>query len=179
MSIFDFKSIKKSLQGVAAHVREIRKEIEKLKREREDVACAPASREDVKKMTLAWMDLRAADYQDKLRVTMGEAIKRASSSQPGEGVGPQAMTLVGAWHQIGGVAPGPVSVDGALCAFFGQTLADSVCKVIDQMKWPAAEGLPLAERAKKLASLDQKIDALVAEERDLVSSARSAGITLE
>lgn len=179
MALFDFKSIKQSLQGVASHVRQVRKEIEKLKREREDVAGAPASREDVKKMARAWMDVRAAEYQDRLQVTMGEAIKQASSSRPEDGVGPQAMTLVGAWHQIGGVVPGPAAVDGALCAFFGPALADSVCKVIDQMKWPAPEGLPLPERTKKLANLDEKIAALVAEEMDLVSSARSAGITLE
>jgi hypothetical protein len=177
MGLFDFGSIKKSLQGVAAHIKQVHKEIETLKREREDIAGAPASRDDVKQMVRQWISQRAAVHQKRLAVTMHNMITNTSDLLSNNGA-PEMMTVAGAYHKIGGVAPGGEAVDGAMCAFFGPALADGLCKMVDTMEWPAAEGLSMAERTRKLEGLDARIATLTTEADEMTRSARAAGIVI-
>ncbi len=173
----DFGSIKRSLQSVAGQVRSLRADIEKLKRTREDVASAPAAKEDVKAMIRAWVETTSEAYQTKLRVMLEGFIRKPAWTNEQDKVRGH-LTVAGAVHQIGGVAPGAAAVDGALCTFFGPALLDSFQKVIDQMDWPA-QGLPMAERVRRLDALDKEIETLSKQEAELVAASREAGISLD
>lgn len=176
MALFDFGSIKRSLQSVVGQIRSLRSDIEKRKRTREDVATAPAAKEDIKAAVRAWADAAKLEYQKRLRATLGSLISTPADLEKGNLLG--RMTVAGAFHQIGGIEPGPKAVDGLLCTFFGQGLIDGFMKSIDQMDWPR-EGLPLAERARRLEALDKEIADLTEQLAELTKAASEAGVTLE
>lgn len=178
MALFDFGLLKKNIQDVAGHVRQIRAQIEALRREREDVAGAASARDDVKRMVKEWVQQQSTEYQAKLRVTMFDALVKPANLVAHNGVH-REMTVAGAYQKLGGLASGGGAVDGALCTFFGPQLIDGLCKAIDTMEWPAEEGLPLAERAKRLEKIDGDLARLTREETALVQTARDAGVVLE
>lgn len=167
--MFNLADLRQSVLSIAAKIRDMRSRIEKLKREREDVANAPASKADVKAMIAEWVHARGAAYQPALRKFMEPYIRSAANKAPmgllNSAVGRDAVPNVG-------------GMDTVLCGIFGQAVLDALFREIDAMEWPA-EGLPMEKRAAKVAALDKQISELMQQEQQLTTDARAAGIVVE
>jgi uncharacterized protein (UPF0335 family) len=166
-----FGDIKKALQGVSGQVKSLRAEIERLQRERETVAAAPAARQDVKDMVRAWVTRRGEEHLGRMRQVLGNGIINPKDLRPGGGFHPDITLSANSATR---------SADGPMCAFFGATVIDAMTRAIDLMEWPApGPGLPLKERAQVIAKLDREIAGLVEQEREMLADARAAGVILE
>ena len=174
--MFDFNITKKLVRDVADAVRQTRAKIEKFQQEREDIINAPLPKADVKAALEACVQRRAETYQDTLRTVLTPMIHdpklvldarlfdhHATIAGPNMG---------GSLMHIGG------AIDKALCGLFGKFLIDSLNQIIDKLDWPTP-GLPVAERERKVKTLDAEISRLVKQEAELVSEARSAGLIIE
>jgi hypothetical protein len=171
-------SFKKSVASLAADVQKVRDAIEKLQQQREEVATAPATREDVKAMVEQWITGKAALYLKKLRFNMDEFIANPRQALADPVQIENRMSLFGKSRQLGEYAmyPGPELQDEAMSLLFGPHLVKAMHVAIDAMEWPP-NALPLAGRAERLAELDEKISKLSAEEAEVVAEARNAGVT--
>jgi hypothetical protein len=178
--MFDFSSLKKSVQSIAGQARDLRAQVENAKREREDITNAPVTREDVKAMVSAWAAGKSAEYVKRLHCNMQELIRDAKSLQDPKMI-EHRMTLFGKTRQQGGeftMFPGPELEDMAICCLLGPALVTALHAAIDRMDWPAG-ALPVAARVKAVNKLDAQIAELVAQEAELVTTARQAGIVIE
>lgn len=176
MGIFDFSSLKKSIQGLGQQVKTLRAQIEKLQREREDVLSAAAAKADVKAIFGTWLAAREAEFVESWRRHLDVVIRRPSSfNDPAKA---SQYLAVFAVEPKAGLVPSPRTMDAALCAILGATVRPQLFAVIDSMRWPD-EGLPMAARAAKVAELDSRIDQLKREEAELVQAAESARIILD
>jgi len=175
---FDFSFIRKSVQSLSSQVTDLRAQIAKLTAERAAILAAPASREDVKAMVTSWAKDRASEYITSLQMNMAFFVKYADKLADPATVR-QRMTVFGASQQLGsGFESGPSLNDKAVCALFGAALIDGVHAAIDRMQWPDG-ALPLEGRQKRVQEIDRALSTLVAEEAEIVSSARSAGVLFE
>lgn len=177
--MFDFLGLKKTLSDVAGQVSELRSQIEKLQRQREDIATAPATREDVKAMVTSWVAGRSAEYVKRLQFNMQEIVSNPSDFQDENAVNGR-MTLFGRTRQQGGLGmfPGPELEDMAICCLMGPALVKSLHETIDSMdNWPKG-GIPMRDRAKEIQKLDEKISRLVEQESSIVSAAADAGVRI-
>lgn len=175
--MFDFFSLKKTLANFAGELGGLRSQIETLRRQREDVVNAPATREDVKAMIETWAAGRSAEYVKRLQFNMQYLVTHPKNLQDAQVVNSR-MTLFGASRQLGGLGmfPGPELDDMAICCLMGPTLIKSLHAAIDAMEdWPKGS-IPMSGRAQKISELDGKIAKLVQQESSLVSAAQDAGV---
>lgn len=172
MAMFDF------LKKPVAHKRSVSSAIEQLLREREDVANARAHRSDVKRLFdeqfARWEQVYAKSLQQHL-----EPVVRSLGSF----AGPERAENASRYLSVTSIQPGlsqsptPRSLDMALFALLGAQLKPAFYAAIDALDW-TGEGLPMAERAAKLADIDRRLDALKREELELVQALAEAGLTL-
>lgn len=175
-SAFDFSLLRKSMETVGGQLRSIRAELEKLRREHEDIANAPAARSDVKRAIAEWASQNRAGYLNLLAHTMKPAIEKPSRLYHEGSV--RVITATGGYNQAGQVSLNALGVDRALCALMGPALVESMCKLVDELPWPE-EGLPLAQRTAKLDALMSRIKSLEQQEAEITQTARSYGVVLE
>jgi cell division protein FtsB len=176
--MFDLSFIKKSVASLAQQVQQLRTDIEKLQREREDILTAPATRDDIKTMAAAWCEERSAKYGVLLRGSLQVFIRKPALMQDRAKVA-ERMTCFGSVGQLNGIIPGPGLTDMAMCALLGPALVKSLHATIDAMEdWPA-NALPMAGRSERVDALDKKITKLTREESDMVAEARAAGVIFE
>lgn len=165
----------RSLKGFATELRQIRTDIEKLERQREDVLYAPTCRADVAAALTSWATRRSADYTAYL----GKALKQLQDVPGVAGDPLQVDQRMRDWGLTGDHREAYHSdIDRALAGLFGNLLAESLQKTIADMPWPEA-GLPQSERAGAVAVIDAKLSKLRAAELKLVASAEAAGISVE
>lgn len=174
--ILDLLGLKRQVEGIAGEVHGLRREIEALRRQRENVANAPVPREDIKAALRSWVAGRVSLYEKQLGITLSGLIRNPAAVMRGDY---HELTLTGSsFHRAGGLNPnGQGSTDAAFCALLGESVVPAIERVIDAMEWPEA-GLPMAARTKKLAELDATIAQRVAQEAELTSTARAAGILI-
>lgn len=134
-----------------------------MKREREDVQCAPSCRADVKAIIGRYIDSCGLRYEAGLQRQVQTMLQRKPQHFVDMNSHVASTLAVLAVPPGIGSPPDAKSIDVALMALLGQQLKPAVFAVIDSMPWPAAEGLPMEERARKLAELDHRIDKLGAE----------------
>lgn len=175
--MFDFLSIRKLIQSATARLSQVRAEIEALRRERDALLYAPAAKSDVKAWLTAWVRDSSEEYRASLRTSLNTVIRQPSNlSSPA--IKQRGVTLTGAAQQYGESAS-PVDLDRAMCALMGAQINESVSKLIDEMRdWPE-QGLPMKERATKVAELNQRLGKLETEALELARQAEEAGISLE
>lgn len=177
MGLFDLSAIRKSVRDVAARVRELRGEIEQLRRERDIIETAPSARADVKAALQRQVQAGSERYAELLRDHLEPMIRNVRLlSDPKRAAG--SFSMVGATARRD-ATPTPQSTDLVFYAVAGELVSTALGRVVDAMEWPGDEGLPMAQRAVKLADLDRRIADLVAQEQQLVADASDVGLILE
>jgi hypothetical protein len=175
---FDINPLRKSIAELSGQVRELRQTIERKRREREDIATAPPSFEDVYDVFVGWMDRTRDDYLKRLRFTWGSAFASVEALQNPEQV-TRRMTLAGKTKHVGGLGGDLGSdVDGILCCFFGDQVREALKKAMLSDAWPAG-GLPIKQRAAKLKELDAELERLTRKHDELTAAANNAGIRID
>ena len=176
MGLFDLSPIRKAVRDVAARVRELRGELEKLRRERDTIETAPAARADVKAVLQRQVQAGGERYAELLRGHIEPLIRNTKLlSDPQRAAG--TFSMVGATARRD-ATPTPQSTDLVFYAVAGELVSAALGRVVDAMEWPGDEGLPMAQRAAKLAELDRRIADLTGQEQQLVADANDAGLTL-
>lgn len=176
MGIFNFSTLRKSLQDFSAQVHSLRADIERLQRQREDVLSAPAAKADVKAIFNDWFVQREKDFTEMWSGHLtGVFRKPGNFKDPARAAQHLAVFAVQRNANNGADLK---SMDIALCALFGAALKPQLWKMIDAVDLPN-EGLPLAERARKIEDLDAQLDRLKAEEAELVQAAAQARIVID
>lgn len=176
MLMFDFSSLKKSVQSVADQVKQLRKRIEDLKRQREDIETAPAAKSDIKALVEAWVQSKAVQHQKALRAMLDPFVRKPAKADDVGHVN-QYMTLLGAVSGQNQIAD-TRSMDAVICGLFGPQILQGLSRSLDALDWPN-EGLPMVQRRVALEKLDEEIAALTEEEQALTESARLAGVIVE
>lgn len=172
MGLFDFASIRRSVKGLESQLQKMHEEIAALRRKREAVLSAPASKGDVKAMLTGWVRDSGEVYRQSLRTTLAEFVRNPRNMTPARLAG--MVSVAGAAQPLGD-ALRPKDVDQALCALFGPLLNTALLEQVDLMDWPEA-GLSLTQRTAEAEKLLQRIGQLEKESSDLIQEAEDAGI---
>lgn len=172
MGLFDFASIRRSVAGLEQQIRKMQDELELLRRQREAVIYAPASKDDLKTMLSAWVEASG----DKHRAALTDALTKFARSP--RNVSPQTlaqiMGIAGASQPLGDVVA-PRDVDQALCALFGPLLNRALLDHVDAMDWPEGS-LTSAQRTADAEKLGARIDKLQQDLNELINEADEAGV---
>ena len=169
---FDFKSLRRSVEGVEKKLQDMHKEVDDLRRQRERASTAPTSKEDLKALLSAWVASAGDQYRKALHETLRKFRNpRSLSSRELASV----MSITGA-PQPFGEAIRAQDVDQALCALFAPLLSKALLDEVDSMEWPA-DTVTTAERNATVARLDERIVQLDQEIKELTTAAEEAGIT--
>lgn len=169
---FDFSFLKKSAGDVVANVRSARKQIEQLKRDREDIANAPLTKDDVKGMLKGHIAAQSKKYQGALGHQVLELARGCNVVNP-EG-DRHAITFANTRD----ATFGPMLLDRAFCGLFGTALYDSLAAMIDAMAWPAGSR-PIQGREDALAEIDKRLKKLIEQEQSFVSAAAEVGLRID
>ena len=172
----DFNALRTSISALAARVRDLRRQIEIKRREREDILSAPPAKADVLGMLNRWVDGNSEAATKNLQ-TMLDGFLRRPDFISDEGRIGKNVALLGAVPNPN-VAPTLQTAEVMLCALLGAQLKDVLPSLLDKVEWPADPGLPLAERAERVAAIDRELETLQDDERELVSQATAAGVNL-
>jgi hypothetical protein len=172
---FDFSAIKKSLQSLESRLSDLRAEKFELRKKREAIQYAPASKEDVKQRVAKWVtDAGAAFTQD---LFIGAKQFAQSPHMRDAGRLQSLATFNGAPGSRLDDTNNPKELGQAMCALLGPLLIESLMKSIDAMEWPQ-NAIPLANRTEEMEALDKQIGKLQKEESDIITKAKDAGINL-
>lgn len=171
--MIDLKSLKKSVQDLGARRKDLRSQIETLQRQREDIATAPPAREDVKAALRGWVEDKAAAYQRLLYGRLDPLLRRPETlTDPARVAKVMTLPIVRDVNATASVQ----AMDEVLSFAFQAPLIAALTQAVDSM--PFDEGLPMTKRAASIAKLDEQIEALLAQEQELIDGARSAGIAI-
>jgi hypothetical protein len=183
----DWSHVFKSVREVGATIKQKRAELERLRREREEVAAAPTALVDLQRRLHALIDQRGAAFPKQLERALGFARKRpfeeASATKwddthllPNGGASGARFSLAGA--PAGERALGFFELESLLCAMAGPALKQAVNEALERTLAGQPQGLPMRERVERLAELDQRIATLEQEIESFEQQAGAAGVTL-
>lgn len=169
---FDFKSLRRSVEGVEKKLQAMHAELADLRRQRERTSSAPTSKEDLKNLLSGWVATKGDGYRKALHETLRK-FRNPRNLSPHELA--LAMSITGA-HQPYGEAVRAQDVDQALCGLFAPLLSKALLDEVDNMEWPS-DTVTAAEREAAVARLDERIVQIDQEIRELTAAAEDAGIT--
>lgn len=169
---FDFKSLRRSVEGVEKKLQAMHTEVADLRRQRERASSAPTSKEDLKNLLSAWVASAGDQYRKSLHETLRKFRNPRNLSQHELA---SVMSITGA-PQPFGEAIRAQDVDQALCALFAPLLSKALLDEVDSMEWPA-DTVTATERKAIVEDLDERIGVLDKEIKDLTNAAEEAGIT--
>lgn len=173
--MFDFLSIKKSVQDLSKQVADLKGKIETLKRKREDIATAPAALVDIKKRVTALVEERAAAYSKGFRRQMDVFVRK-----PERIADPGALThdlLIGVTPESGQTAS-LFTLEMGLSALMSDAIIKGLMAQIESMEW-SDQGLPFSERVQALEKIDAEIAKLEQDLNAIHRDARAAGISID
>lgn len=173
MGIFDFASLRRSIQNVEAQLKKMQDELADLTRQRERVLSAPASKDDLKALLSGWVAGNGDKYRTALRETLAQFVRNPRNMSADRLA---RMLSVSGAAQPNGEALRVQDVDQALCALFAPLLNSALMEQVDAMPWPD-DAISDAQRKASADKLEQRIVALQKEINDLINSAEEAGIT--
>jgi hypothetical protein len=173
---FNLAEITAGIRGLASQVRKLRGDIEKARRRHDEIANAPASREDVKAALRTYIEQGADRYTVLAQRALAPLVRKPAMLADNDRVA-GAFGLVAATAPQG--APTPRGFDMLFAAVAADLTIAALDRAIDAMTWPPGEGLPLAQRAVELAKLEKSIDDMERQEAALRTEARAAGVILE
>lgn len=173
--MFDLLSIRKTVQDLASRVRESKASIEKMKRQREDIANAPAAKSDIKAHLTQLVEQRSKIYETSFRKQMERFVR--SPARINDATIMRQDLLISAAPDPGQMA-NMLHAEFGLSALFKEQVLKALHAQVDAMDWPV-EGMPATERAKAMKDLDESISKSERELAELLSSARAAGIAID
>ena len=171
MAAFDFLGLKKSIADIGSQAASLRDQLEAAKREREEVAAAPVPRSELADVLCQWVDKIGDEYPANL-VNAVRHLRDDAEVDPMTRIGAPALLT------CSGAGSDQVIRPAVLCYLLNDAIKDGMRRAADEMPYPAPEGLPRAERLKKLEALDKKIAKLEGELLDLLREADAAGVSL-
>lgn len=166
--MFDFNPLKKMLSDASSQIRARQVELEKLQRQREDVAAAPASREDAIKALHGRIDAEADKHMSIVAKALLPLIVKGDPSRFRD------SPILAAVKPDS--APSPLTLEAGLCLAMGEQMKAAVSRIIDGMEWPSG-AIDHADKEKRVSELDRKISEIESELSQLVHSARAAGVS--
>lgn len=169
---FDFKSLRRSVEGVEKKLQAMHAELADLRRQRERAGSAPTSKEDLKNLLSGWVASKGDNYRKSLHQTLSKFRNPRNLSAHELAL---SMSITGA-HQPYGDAVRAQDVDQALCGLFAPLLSKALLEEVDKMEWPS-DTVTAADRDATIAGLDQRIVQLDKEIRELTTAAEEVGIT--
>ncbi len=171
MAFFNFDSVKKLLQSAEGRLSDIRNQTLELQKQREAVRYAPATRADVKANLAEWASKsEGSEYSEQLRAAVVRFAKTARSGNNG-------LQLRGLLT-LSSEALSTQQIGQAVFELLRPQVLERQLAIIDSVPWP--EGAMDASQRQQLADdLDARIGKLNAEEAELLTSARAAGLALE
>lgn len=175
MALFDFLSLKKSVNAFAGQIKTLSRQIEQLKRERENIVTAPPALQDVVGAYERELDARRKSFRDGLARKIDYF-----QGQPGQLENPLPLgssSLLALAHENYSIAPFQVLENG-LAVVLGDQILRALTIELEALDWSKA-GLPWAERRKRIADMDAQIERLEKELADLRTSAQEAGIIID
>lgn len=153
------------------------KECQSAKREREELAAAPGTREDVIDLLTAQIDRDGALYSERLYVEIDRVLNFAREIPIGPGGGPARCPVV-ITKEYPNSPPLFSDVETSMYFLFGKELKKAVSEAVFAMpNWPASTQ-PLKGRRERLAKLDSKIAGLEQEIAQMRAEATEAGVIL-
>lgn len=176
MGIFDFASVKRSVQSMEDRLRSLRADIETLNRERILIEGAPVAKEDVKAVVSKWIRESGQAYTSELTAAVADLARTTSAfSQHGR---MRQLSSFGALGFQNGAEADSQAIGQALCAVFGGAITQTIGQVIDAMEWPA-NAMTSEKRNSALESINDRIFKLEGEAEELINKAAELGIRLE
>ena len=169
-SPIDFSKITETVTAVRQAINAFDQEIDQLAGEVEALRNAPLPRAEVLRNVLGRLDREAAEYEKRLQHTIEGAAQRAVlNSLRHEDREP---SLIMGWD--GGVYG---FLPGALVYLLKDAITTVVKRKIETMPWPGgkADGLSEVERERKIAELEQRLNARIEEKTRLVEEFAAAG----
>ncbi|MCA9970649.1 MAG: hypothetical protein KC425_10565 [Anaerolineales bacterium] len=171
MAAFDFLGLKKSIADIGSQAASLRDQLEAAKQEREEAAAAPVPRSELADALCQWVDKIGEQYPAHL-VNAARDLRDNAERDPMNRAMPPALLTVNPGGSDQAIRP------AVLCYLLNDAIKDGMRRAADEMPYPAPEGLPRAERLKKLEALDKKIAKLEGELLDLLREADAAGVSL-
>lgn len=168
--MFDFLTIKKSIDVIVNKHQALCAEIDAAESEIASTRHAHANRKDVIKTVEQWVN------GSSVKFTSAVAEFMSGNRYAGGQVAPYAGGFFGL---LGGEPSGSMvpNMDACMCALFGEQIKRAIVAEIEAMPWPE-EGLTTAERATKIARLGTRVTELKKEVKEIQARAFEAGIDL-
>ncbi len=166
-----------------------RRAIEQLKREREEIACAPAHRDDLQAALMELVDYKAANFwailDERLGLLARCGLERISKTLGSDVmVGSQEARYFGSYVQLRNSGSLHTLGDrdavstGCLLALLGDEAVKTALRARIAALTIPNEGLPAAERQRKLADLDEQIELAEADLEHMRKTIESSGLRL-
>lgn len=169
---FDFLGLRKSLDAFAGNVRTVRERLETLRREREELAVAPCSREDAIAIIHKRIDEAGGSFLKNFTLgTLTPVIMKAHKGA----VGSFNHSILAA--PVIGQAPEVRHLEAGIFFAFNKEVKAAVDKAVRMATWPE-NAIPLAQRESRLQKLDDEIASMERDEAELVKQANEAGVIL-
>jgi hypothetical protein len=179
MAVLDV--LRKAFEDFATELGRLRRKREALLQERENILAEPATRADIVALLHGWVDIEREQFlaalgrrlqpeiaAPKLDLLDRESLRRRTVSN-----------YYGLTAGNTGGTVNPQAVDMLIAGLFSTTLKTFIAGAVNELPWPGDEGLPLAERRKKVAALDAEIDAISRRESELMQAAQQARVTID
>lgn len=171
MPPFDFLGLRNSVLAIRDRYLELDRQLQAVVRSASQIRGARVNREDLIEHIGSSIEAAASDFRAAVEDRFGRYF--SGTTPPGG-----TMRLGIAARLSGANEPAMTgALDGALCALLGSQLRDFLAQRLRAMEWPE-EGLPRAQREKKLEELAKKEAAIRSEMEALVLQANEAGIDL-
>lgn len=172
--MFDFLSLRKSIEPAQDKYRKLSAELRALDLEILMTTHAPANRKDVIDSVETWVNQSAEKFTSAV-VSMNIRKYQHGSVPP---------YTAGFFGLFGNDSNVPTKksdeiphMDICMCALFGDQIKNSIATAIGKMSWPD-EGLPIAERRTKVESLEARRNEVRSEIAAMRDNAHLAGVDL-
>ena len=174
--MFDFGTIKKALAGYGDSLKTVRRAIEAVQREHEDVMFAPTTRADARAAMVAWVESQATVYRESItKGLLDLALNRHAIEDAGR-FNESISRLPLVHKRVFGPVDGPI--DLFVCALLGDILIKEFDKVLEKLPQPV-DALSHEERKRKLEELDARLAGLRETEQKMLDAAAEVGMTVE
>ena len=174
--MLDFGMIKKALAGYGDSLKKLRREIEAVQQEREDVLFAPTTRADARAAMAGWVESQAAVYRESTTKGLRDLAANRHVIEDAARFNESISRLPLVHKRAYGPVDGPI--DLFVCAVLGDVLMKEFDKVLEKLPQPV-DALSHEERKRKLEQLDARLAGLRETEQKMVDAAAEAGMTVE
>lgn len=150
---FDLSIFRRQAADLGTHIRAVRADLERLRRERDDLKSAPANKEDVKAFVREHVARLEADFPAALRTMCSYMIGNPKIMADGEAS--RNFTMLGARKVRSNKPVLPEEMDVILAGFMAPVMLKACLSTIDAMdvQW----GPSLAERERRLPEIETEI----------------------